>query len=357
MTGDTCRWRAVDESCADALKAINRACPLESAFTFRFDRDPDFFAWPRLVFDSCRYFGLFDGDQMVGYCMTGFRDGWTGERFGPYGYVGDFRLLPAYRGRGFVASSFAHVLATVPAEVRAGFCIVARGNRAAERVMQRARVPGVALTEAGAIDVVSLPLIAMRRVRHQVAIREARASDVGALADLLRRSCTNRLFAPRHDDGEVLRRVHEGGVLVAEAAGRLRGVIAWADLTPVRRLTVLRFPRAYLGVRLGWRAVRAFAPGMASFPAPGEALRAVIVTDLAAEQSDPAVLRALVRRAMAAQSGRGAHALQLCGTPGDAVLQSLAGLIRFSFESNVWLLTQGDAPAVTRPPYLDLRLL
>lgn len=357
MTSASCSWRRLDASHAAELTAINRACPLQSAFTFRFDRDPDFFAWPRLVFEKCNYFGLFDGERIVGYCMAGFRSGWTGEQFSQYGYVGDFRLLPAYRGRGFVASSFAHVLAAIPTDVRAGFCLVARGNRAAERVMQRADVPGVTLVEAGGIDVVNIPIIGAPRIRHDVAIREARDADVNALADLLRRSCKGQLFSPRHDDSEVARRVHEGGVLVAESASRVVGVIAWTQLTPVRRTTILRFPPSYLAVRLGWRVIRTFAAGMTAFPAPGEALRSVIVTDFAAEDHDRSVLRALMRRAMAAQLGRGVHALQVCGTPGDHVLQSLAGLLRFSFESNVWLLYRGDAPAVTRPPYLDLRIL
>jgi GNAT superfamily N-acetyltransferase len=356
VTGAELAWRPLDASHADDLSAINRACPLQSAFTFRFDRDPDFFAWPRLVFDECNYFGGFDGDRLVAYCMAGFRTGWTGSEFGRYGYVGDLRMLPAYRGRGLVVPAFKHVLASVPADVRAGYALVALGNRAAERLVQKVHIDGISIVPGRSVNVVSIPLFGAPRERHMVAIRDARDVDASAIAALLRRACAQRLFAPRHDDGDVARRVRDGDMLVAESSGRLRGVIAWTDLTSVRRTTILRYPASYAPVRAGWGMMRAVTRGMAAFPVPGEPLRSVIVTDLAAEGDDRAVLRALVRRAMAAQAGRGLHVLQVCGTAGEPALESLRGMIRFSFHSHIWLLSHGALAPVTHAPYFDLRL-
>ena len=47
----------LDRDHSNQLLALSRACPIEADFTFWFDRSPDYFAWPKAVFDSHHYFG------------------------------------------------------------------------------------------------------------------------------------------------------------------------------------------------------------------------------------------------------------------------------------------------------------
>ena len=56
---------------AHALIDLDRRAPIVAGWRFRYDREPDFFAWPRLLFDDWVYLGAFLEGQLVGYGMVG----------------------------------------------------------------------------------------------------------------------------------------------------------------------------------------------------------------------------------------------------------------------------------------------
>ena len=45
-------YRLLDRSFGEKLLAVNRACSIAADMTIRFDREPDFFAWPDRVFEG-----------------------------------------------------------------------------------------------------------------------------------------------------------------------------------------------------------------------------------------------------------------------------------------------------------------
>ena len=351
-------YRPLDDGAGSDLLSLNRACPLESQFTFRFDREPDFFAWPRAVFERFQYRGAYVDGGLAGYCMAGYRTGWTGTHFATWGYVGDLRVHPDYRGRELMQPVYDQLVAAVPADADQGLFIINQGNAAGDRLAKRLRLSGVTVARGGTLEVVSLPLL-FARGRDDRKIREARREDSPAVAALLRERSAGRLFAPRFTEDEIAALIASSSVLVAETAGQLRGVIAWTDLTDVRRTTILRYPGTYAPIRAAWSIVQQFSRGMASLPRVGAPLRTATVTHLAAREDDRAVIRALVTRAMDAQSGRGIHLLQFCGMTGEPSLQSMAGLPRFRFRSDVWLLSRENVVnnRAMQPPYIDLRII
>lgn len=358
-------YRPLDRASGADLLAVNRACPIKSSFTFRFDREPDFFAWPSQVFASFTYTGIFSGERLVGYCNVGFKTGWTPDGWGQWAYAGDVRVLPEFRGRRLAMRTFEALVETVPPEVRVGFFIVNRGNRSGERIARQFRSAGVSVCPTGTFDVVNLPLWRVGRRSERHACRPARASDIPDIGFLLRRAWEGRLFAPPVSDDGLAKAWGDGRidrVLVVERDGRLRGVIAWCDFGDVRRTTVLRYSVRSWPLRAAWRLAHRSHPTIAALPEPGDSLRAVTVTHLAALDDDPGVQRALLVEAMRAEAGRGTHLLQVGGMRGEGVLRAVQGMVRLHFSSDVWVVTRSACQSnlgrtMHRLPFIDLAII
>jgi len=358
-------YRPLDRASGADLLAVNRACPIKSDFTFRFDREPDFFAWPSQVFASFRYTGIFAGERLIGYCIVGFNTGWTPDGWGQWAYAGDVRVLPEFRGQHLAMLAFEALVETVPPEVCAGFFIVNRGNRSGERIARQFRSAAFSVCPAGTFDVVNLPLWRVGRRSERQICRPARASDIPEIGFLLRRAWEGRLFAPPVSDDRLAKSWGDGRLdrlLVVERDGRLRGVIAWRDFGDVRRTTVLRYSVRSLPLRAAWRLARRCDPTIAALPEPGDSLRAVTVTHLAALDDDPAVQRALLIEAMRAEAGRGTHLLQVGGMRGETVLQAVQGMVRLRFSSDVWVATRSACRntlerTMHRQPFIDLAMV
>lgn len=364
-TTPTFSCRPVGASAAPDLLAVNRACPLVSDFTFRFDRDPDFFAWPSRVFESFTYVGAHADDRIVGYGSVGWRTGWTGAEWGPWVYFGDLRVLPEYRGERLGWSVSEALIETLPPQVKVGYFIVKKGNRTAEQIAQKFRSRSLSYRSGGILDVVNVPLVRASGPRTTDGCRAARAADAPDIAELLRGSAANRLFAPRLE-ADGLAALWDGfereRVMVAERAGRLAGVIAWRDFTDVRRATVLHYSRRSWPMRAAWGLAQRRNSSIAALPKPGEALRVLVATHLAARGDDPGVLRTLILGAMHAEAGRGTHLLQVAGMRGEGVLRAVRRLLRLHFSSEVWVASRpAHDPiierALQRRPWIDLAII
>ena len=359
------KFRPLERTAGADLLAVNRACPIKSDFTFRFDREPDFFAWPSQVFESYGYTGIFVGETLVGYGMVGFNTGWTADGRGTWGYAGDVRVLPGFRGGRLALRAFEALVETLPPEVHVGFFIVKRGNRSGDRIARQFRSTAFSVRPAGIFDVVNLPLLWVGRRSERQASRPARASDIPDIGLLLRRSSEGRLFAPPFSDDELARTWSDGGldrVLVVERGGRLQAVIAWRDFGEVRRTTVLHYPARSWPVRAAWGLARRSDPTIAALPEPGDTLRAVTVTHLVALDDDPGVRRALLVEAMRAEAGGRTHLLQVGGMRGESVLRAVQGMLRLRFSSEVWVATRPTwkstlERAMRRPPVVDLAIV
>jgi GNAT superfamily N-acetyltransferase len=358
-------FRPVGPSDAPDLIAINRACPIESDFTLRFDREPDFFAWPRAVFDSYDYLGFYDGDRLVGYGLVGYRDGWTGCAWTRWAYVGDLRVVPEYRGEGIARRGVVALLERVPLDVSLGFVIVKRGNAVAERLTRSFRLESVQYDRAGVLEVVNFPIRPRAADVATVSSRPAVAADLPPSAALLRRAWESRLFAPRvEDDGgrRLGREVDAGHVVVATRGDRLVGLMGWHDFGDARRATILRYSARSWPLRAAWRVARGAGARIAAMPRPGDSLRTATVTHLGVEDADPAVLGALVDAAMLALAGGGVHLLQVAEMRGHPLLESLRGRCQWRFRSDVWIgwRTGARSPvadARRRPPFIDLAII
>jgi hypothetical protein len=341
-------YRPVHRSEGAALLAVNRACPIEADVTFRFDREPDFFAWPSRVFESFEYVGIYCADELVGYCLAGFRHGWVGRAWGRWGYAGDVRLLPAFRGRHLALPAMAALWRRTPEDIGIGFLIVKRGNVAGGRLAGALALPGLTVAHAGILEVCNLPVLPILGRLFRSRSRPIRLSDVSALTALLRRDLADRLFAPRLTEAEVATWCDGSGptqALVIERASSLRGAIVWQDLDCVRRTTIVDYPPSRRLLRAAWTAAARIDRRICPLPGPGESVRAITVSHLVAEEDDPITIRALLAATIKAHEARGLHFLHACAMRGEPLLRALRGLPGIGFCSDVWLLSRSSQPS------------
>jgi hypothetical protein len=177
--------RSLSASFGPELQEINRACPIVSGLTFWFDRGEDFFRWPELVYDRFFYVGVFADGDLVGYCMAGLTRAWTGGNLGWLAVLGDARVLPEHRGRGWIDVALEKLAAVAPRSVALGLFIINEGNQAADHLRSRFRLAGYDVRPAGRLTVWNLLLMRRRRPVPGVAVTTATPADLDSLTRFL----------------------------------------------------------------------------------------------------------------------------------------------------------------------------
>jgi hypothetical protein len=358
-----------------AALEVNRNCPINADFSFYFERDPDFFAWPREVFDGFDYYGVRAADRLIAYALIARRGGWVGDQWGMFGYGGDARVLPAYRRRGVFDAMRRTIAAKIPIEIEVGFSVVKVGNRAVERYVEEVRRqhddPEWSSASLGILRAYNMLLIPSGRTTNGVDVRPATKADLPAIVALRAEQFRGRLFAPLPEDARLLRGCAGSDppataapleYWIAERRGRLEGVAGFWDIDRVHRTRVLRLSWRARVAALAYGVARAWYGGLTPLPRAGGVFRTMCAVDVATRRCDPEILRNLLDAAVRAYRDRGLHFLQIGFMTTDPLSQALREYRTVPFESRVeaWFRrswsNRVDAQTMT-DPYMDLALL
>jgi hypothetical protein len=350
-----------------AMLQINRACPIVADFTVCFERGPDFFRWPDLIYETYRYLGIERGGRLVGYCMAGVTEGWTGRGFGRYCYAGDARVLPEVRGKRLAEKALRQVATLLPSDVEIGFGLVKEGNLPAERTAEAARSEVFESGRLGALEVMNLVLLLPVRGAGSAKVRRARAEDIEPMASVLERAWRGRLFAPRASaeglerDAARLPGLGIDRYYVAERGGRMVGVLGAWDMGPFHRTTVLRYSLAGAAMRAAYGLAARFVRGAAPLPARGESFRSLTITRVGVLDGDPAVLRDLLAAAINDHLRQGYHMAHVGFVAGDRSIAATRGWMRQRFRSSLfWVAGRGGTTPTPREgtdAYVDLAMI
>ena len=361
---DGFHFRPLDRSHGPRMLEINRRCPIEADFTFFFDRDPDFFAWPEHNFDSFEYTGIFEGERLVGYGMTGLNRGLLQGDPARFFYLGDWRILPGARGSDLGRRAGAALVKSQPADVALGYGLVKQGNTRAEHIVSTTRDWGWEILHLCTFEAVNVFLLGRPRPPRRYRVRRARVEDIEAMAAVMARAWKGRLFAPPVTPALLkaeLQRLAPRGLGVerfylAEDARGIVGLLGAWDTHPYRRTHVLGYsPRGKL-IRLLYGQARRLLREMAPLPRTGQAFRGLTLTRMAIPGGAPAVLEDLLRQVLHEHAGAGYHMLHAGFSRGDPLLRAVRVFPAQRFISEIHLFKKVDLrlPGGPGQPWIDL---
>lgn len=362
--------RPVGREEGPALLAINRDCPIAANFTFFFDRGTDFFAWPDAVFDQHEYLGVYSEEQLIGYGLCGTLDGWVGDGWGSFVYGGDLRILPGWRGAGLAKRIIREFVERLPTGRRVAFMLVKDGNVPAAELIEPRRwtVPRFVHRVLCPFEAGNVMLLKGAGSPRHCQVRRARAADLEAMAELIKRTLSGRLFAPRYDAERLARDATRVPGLeleryfLAERDGRLVGMLAAWDEGPLRRTTLIDYGLAGQALRTAYRAASLVLRSAPPLPEPGESFRTLTATRVAIADRHPGILEDLIRTVVNEHLGAGYHMLHVGFAGDDPLRAALKPFLVQHFRSQIYLVAERDAyPTVWPPghedPYIDLAII
>ena len=352
----------------DELVELFRASPIVADFTVCFDRHPDFFRFPELVFDSFDYRGIFVEERLVGCMMAAQLRGWVGDSAASICYMGDARVLPEYRGHRIAERvGWDYLGEQLGGDVPIAFGLVKEGNLPATHITESTGPDHFEVGKLAAFEASNVILLGKAPPPRATTVRIANGDDIDEIAELMAKSYRGRLFAPVVTAASLTadcQRLPELGIdryYVAERNHRIVGVIAAWDMGAFKRTLILRYSTMGRVLKGGYQAGRLWFRAAAPLPAAGEPFREITMTRMAIPDRDPEILRDLLRVAVNDHLARGYHMLHVGFTGRDPLIDATDGLFVQRFKSTLYVgwRRDHDASALVRDadPYVDISII
>ena len=351
-----------------ALLDLVEACPVRASFSLRVSRRPDFFALTRLGGEWGRVLVVetAEGD-LVGCIAVLGRRCWIGGALRPSFYVGDFRVHPAWRGRGLgdaLVCAASRLGDEIDPDMPALVTVLAGNRPMSGLVAGRGGIPP--FHHFATVRLHTLPLVRRRSPRSSLRITPAESRDVSEMAALWSRLAPRRQFTQARDEAALSAWVAAApGLgwpsywLARRADGRLAGFLALWDERDCKETTVLE----YSGGAAAFRAMyNLLAPALGGAPLPrrGETIRTLQVVHLCVAPEEPDTLCALLLAAAEGCRGLGAVALTIGLDVTDPAARALAGIPTITTDVAAYVLTPGGPwrgpPLNDRPLHFEIAL-
>lgn len=283
------------------IRRLLRDNPLGGRYGLSLEREPDAFAGHAGTYILARYHG-----EAIGLCERVVHPVFVDGQERRLPYLGALRVAPSHRHRlPVLRGGFAALRGLErPDELPFALTAITADNTPAHRLLT-AGLPGLPLYQP-LTDYATLAL-RPRRMALAADIAAADATDLPELAAFLHRVNAGHPFAPVWKEKD-LRNLGAEHLLISRGTAGIRGCLAVWDQRAVRQVVVRRYPPLLGRLR---PLVNLAAPliGLPRLPAPGEAIRQAILSAVAVEKDDPAVLLALVAAALDQAARRGLEAV------------------------------------------------
>lgn len=351
-----------------ALLDLVEACPVRASFSLRVSRRPDFFALTRLGGEWERVLVVETAEgTLVGCIAVLERRCWIGGALRPSLYVGDFRVHPAWRGRGLgdaLVCAAIRLGAAIDPDMPALVTVMAGNRRMGARVAGRRGIPP--FLRFATLRLYTLPLVRRRNPRGSLRITPAGPQDAGEMAALWSRLAPRRQFTQARDEVTLSEWVAAAPGfawpsywLARRPDGRLAGFLAAWDERGCKETTVLDYSRGAAAFRAGYNLL-APALGGAPLPRRGETIRTLQVVHLCVAPEEPDTLRALLLAAAEGCRGQGTVALTIGLDVSDPAARALAGIPAITTDVEAYVLTAGGPwrgpPLHDRPLHFEIAL-
>ncbi len=352
----------------DDLVGLFRASPIVADFTVCFDRHPDFFRFPELVFDSFDYRGIFVDQELVGCLMAAQLRGWVGDSAANFCYIGDARVVPEYRGHHIGERvGWDYLSEQLGSDIPLAFGLIKDGNLPAAHVTESTAPDHFEVGKLAPFEASNVLLLDKAPPPRATSVRTATRADIDEIAAVMAESYRGRLFAPvvtAESLAADVDRLPELGIdryYVAERNRRIVGVIAAWDMGAFKRTLILRYSTMGRILKGSYRAGRLWFRAAAPLPAAGEPFREITMTRMAIPDRDPEILRDLLRVVVNDYLVRGYHMLHVGFAGRDPLIDATEGLFVQRFKSTLYVAwpRDRDASALVRDadPYVDISII
>lgn len=283
------------------IRRLLRDNPLGGRYGISLEREPDAFAGHAGTYILARHHGT-----AIGLCERVVHPVFLDGQVRLLPYLGALRVAPGHRHRlPVLRGGFAALRGLEqPDDLPFALTAITADNTPARRLLT-AGLPGLPLYQPLA-DYATLAL-RPRRGRVAADIATATAADLSELAGFLHRLGLGHPFAPVWTEDD-LRRLGAENLLISRGADGIRGCLAVWDQRAVRQVVVRRYP-PLLGRLRPLANLAAPLLGLPRLPAPGMAIPQAVLSAVAVEKDDPAVLLALVAAALDQAARRGLAAV------------------------------------------------
>lgn len=308
-----------------ALEDLFRATSMGSSIRLNIERDPDYFDGARVQAEKPCVWAAFDENgRAAGMLSAGMRRVWLGgER--EMRYLCDLRIHRDWQRSTLLARGFRLLKREIFAPGEWAQTLVLEDNLQAIELLSSHRAGLPEYRPAGTYVTWLLPSQAVI-ADPVIPVRRAKRADLPEMQGIYDNSIQRRSFAPVLDFSDLgepaWRDLAIEDFLVAERDGRVAGMLGLWDQSAFQRLRIAGYSQALSLLRPLWNAGTRVSGGVA-LPKPGDALPLKKVTAIACQDDDPAILRALLARALQADDGK----LLLVGmSAADPLATALQGL-------------------------------
>lgn len=335
--GKTFVVRKASEADGPALCALFKKVHLKSDLDLAQERDPDFFALPRLHTDR---FDVWMGENdrgTLGGCGTlALRPGWFDGAIHNVGYLSDLRVVPGFKAPGGMPLMFK--LALERARDRDGaelfYTVIFDSNRIARRALvgrdDRRRKDQPRYFAMTPFQMTSVQFT-FKKGRPSRPITNATERDLPELVELLAAGGQRRTMGEVVSVELLQKRFAtwpglslSSFLLARDATGRLVGACAPWDSEPVKRTRVLGYHGSMRWVRLGFDlGAKIFR--YPALPEPGDCFRFAFLSHLEIVDDDPGVLRDLLLAAYGQLRDRGLHFMSAMVPTGSPLEPAFTG--------------------------------
>ena len=345
--------RQAGEADHGALEELFSATPMGSGIRIGFERGPDYFAGARVQAESPSVWGAFEDDGGArGIFSAGSRRVWVDGEM-QVRYLSDLRIHAACQGSFLLARGYRLLRREVFRPGEWAQTLVLENNLPALELLTSRRGGLPDYRPAGRYVSWLLP---RQRIAGApgVLVRPAAQEDLEPMQALLDAASRRRSFAGMVSLHELekpeWKNLIVGDFLVAERHGAIVGMMGVWDQSGFQRLRIHSYSRAIAALRPLSNAWAKVCGGIALPPA-GKALPLRKATAVACHGDEPAILRALLSKAL---GGNQQDMLLLGFSVQDPLTEALKGLkARIEYGRHFLVGWEGSPPSWREPFAFD----
>jgi len=280
----------------EALLALARSCPMSAGITMFSDRAPDYFALSRAQSEKTHVAVIDDrqgkvaGTAMMAEFPEIFLDGEVAEAL----YAGDLKVRPDRRSGLLMVQLYSYLFDWSVHDFGSNlaFTTVMKNNPLMKAVVENrsSRVPKYHYVST--MRNYTVQYLFSKRPPKEIEVRCATPGDVAEMIPFWNRVQSDKQFAPYWTTERFTSQLARSPGLelsdyyLAFRNGRLTGLLAAWDQSPIKRMIVLKYNAPELRRMQRWYNPLASVLGLARMPGPEQAMPYFYATHLAAETAE-----------------------------------------------------------------------